>query len=199
VRWSYVSPIDRSCTEFSGRFQCCAGRSPADHHTAQGLHGRLPRGGADVVSARLLALSVRELTARWCSGDLDSFTYLCAINHQAGRLTCNLMQFPIFPSACEPAHILVTRPTGQLDTSRAQEFDGRDDAVDSFYGTHYLRHVVVLHYRARLNPFCYFLVMFDRAGIANRASSAPLELPSDRRQRVDVGCQRGNRSHLLPP
>ena len=127
-------------------------------------------------SARLLGMALKDITNKWVSGEIDTFTYLCIINRHGKRLTCDLTQYPVFPwivadyereslrDIVDSVLRNLTLPMGQIGEERAQQFDTifQDTEGEYFYGTHYMHFYVVIYFMFRLDPFCFMSILFQK-------------------------------------
>uniref|UniRef100_A0A7S2SQ02 Uncharacterized protein n=2 Tax=Mucochytrium quahogii TaxID=96639 RepID=A0A7S2SQ02_9STRA len=120
--------------------------------------------------------SVRRLVARytdvWRERKMSNFEYLMRINALAGRSTCDLTQYPVFPWVLadyeseeldlgnEKVYRDLTKPMGALTEDRLVEARERyrtfdDPSTPKFhYGSHYSTMAgVVLYFLVRMEPY----------------------------------------------
>lgn len=122
-----------------------------------------------------LPISLPEMTRKWQRREISNFEYIMYLNHEAGRTSNDLTQYPVFP------HIIadyksrklhldnpstfrdLSKPIGALNADRLKYFKERyysmPPADPSFglpppflYGTHYSTPGYVLYYLVRVAP-----------------------------------------------
>ena len=127
-------------------------------------------------SARYLTLRTKEVTNKWVSGEIDTFTYLCIINRFGKRLTSDLTQYPVFPwivadyqrptlnNLPDEGLRNLALPMGQIGEERAKQFDEifQDSEESYYYGTHYMHFYIVLYFMFRLDPFCFMSILLHK-------------------------------------
>lgn len=159
-----------------------------------------------IKSAKLLQLSLKEITKEWIDRNISNFDYLCILNKLGSRSYIDLSQYMVFPWIISdylndysdinqiPLRDL-SLPMGQIGKNRLERFDQvfQDSENSYFYGSHYMHLGVVLFYLFRNDPFCLFSIYFHHGydhpnrifhDIAEAWNSSALVSPSDVKEMV---------------
>ncbi|OHS97305.1 Beige/BEACH domain containing protein [Tritrichomonas foetus] len=117
---------------------------------------------------RLYSKSIESVSKMWANQLLSNYDYLLYLNMISGRSFNDFSQYPIFPwiisdytteSPC--IYRDLTKPMGQLDTTRAHHYDSifSNTSPPYFYGTHYSNPASVLNFLVRIEPFTTYNVV----------------------------------------
>jgi factor associated with neutral sphingomyelinase activation len=117
------------------------------------------------------APSLREMTEKWVSKEIDNYEYLTFLNQQAGRSRNDVTQYPVFPwiikewdeyelDLDDPSiYRDLSKPMGAQNPSRLEKFRIRYEEMPEeveggkfMYGTHYSTPGYVIYFIVRSQP-----------------------------------------------